>query len=189
MATATKLSPWGKIQTSRTIADGIEMVSTASHGGFKLDRKNNAKMPKALRLPNGWYEEDVEYNRVVIIFPQFFDQETVKNAHRTIKDYHPQVYQNWSGQEVKLEESFVLRRQKFEKENADNYVGMSAFGDWKEGVPKGFVGVFAGKGGRKKNGEYPEDTKWFLVPSEEYEKRNMFFVIDPARHEEIKALN
>lgn len=185
----SKTSPWGKIQTSSEIADGIQSVSTASHGGFKLDRSKQAKMPKSLKLKGGWYEEDVECFRVMLAFPECFDQKDVEMAHKTIKDYHPEDYKNWSGKEVKLEESFVLREEKFKKDNVNNYIVLSAFGSWHPKVPKGFVGVLAGKGGRLKNGMYPNDLKWFLIPQEEYDsKADMFFVIDTIRHQEIESL-
>lgn len=49
-------SPWGKIESKTEFAPDIVFVSTASHGGIKLDRLRNAMVPKPLRRAGGWYE-------------------------------------------------------------------------------------------------------------------------------------
>jgi len=51
-------SPWGKIQHVQTLGEGAWFVSTAGHGGIKLDRKRNAAIPSGARMAGGWYEED-----------------------------------------------------------------------------------------------------------------------------------
>lgn len=62
----------------------------------------------------------------------------------------------------------------------------SAYGSWKKGVPPGFVGVRAIKGGRQNNGDLAipgEVDRYFLVPVEEYRSRGEnTFVVDPTRH-------
>jgi len=54
-----------------------------------------------------------------------------------------------------------------------------AWGDWKEDVPKGLIGVAACYGGRK-NGQYAGNLNYYLVPNEEY--TDSMFVVDPLRH-------
>ena len=54
-------SPWGRVQSCGMVAPGIGWVSTASHGGIKLDRKRNAEVPEYMRTAGGWYEEDCEW--------------------------------------------------------------------------------------------------------------------------------
>lgn len=61
-------TPWGKAQTVTTVAPGIVVVDTAGHGGVKLDRKRNAKIPMAARLHGGWYEEDCEALIPLLVF-------------------------------------------------------------------------------------------------------------------------
>lgn len=80
---------------------------------------------------------------------------------------------------------------KFKIEHKNDYISLAAWGDWHEKVEKGFVGVFAGRGGRTPEGSYPEDTAYFLVPSEEYEtdKSRYGFVIDEARHTRIDPIS
>jgi hypothetical protein len=62
-------------------------------------------------------------------------------------------------------------------------VGICAYGDWKEGVPKGYVGVVARQGGHEGTG--PEVFFW--VPKDEYDGREEYgFVIDPHRHPQVE---
>ncbi len=65
-------TPWGTPQLVTQVAPGIEFVTTASHGGFKLDRKLNAQVPKAARNRGGWYEEDYKWAIPFLIFPETF---------------------------------------------------------------------------------------------------------------------
>ncbi len=180
-------SPWGTIQSSTELAPGIVSVDTPSHGGIHLSRERQRAMPAALKLKTPWYEEDLEYNRVLLAFPDLFKPEQVEKAHETLRDWHPDVYQAWTGKEVKPEESRVLRERLFKEANKDNYIVLAAWGSWNEKVPKGFVGVFAGKGGRQEDGMYPPDCKYFLVPDEEYHSGD--FVVDPARHKEVESIS
>ena len=53
-------SPWGSIQQVFEIAEGIQQVSTAGHGGWKVYHKYNRLIPKEIRRKEGWYEEDCE---------------------------------------------------------------------------------------------------------------------------------
>ncbi len=74
-----------------------------------------------------------------------------------------------------------------EKAN-DPYIVTAAWGDWQAGVPKGMVGVFACRGGRCESGNYSPFQAYFLVPVEEYQKRDSYangFVIDEARHQRV----
>ena len=124
-----KYSPWGRIQSSKTIAEGIEFVSTASHGGVKLDRKNNAKMPVVFRRKNGWYEEDCEAALVIITFPEHFKQEVVDAAHKSAKNWYPDEYEKHFGVVIPLAESSTKSSRAFDAENHDKFVVTSAWGD------------------------------------------------------------
>lgn len=76
-------SPWGPIQCVTRWADGIEFVSTASHGGFALSARRYYELterlgPVALFLGNCldhgrvWFEEDCDAQHVVRAFPRIF---------------------------------------------------------------------------------------------------------------------
>lgn len=61
-------TPWGQSDHEVKIAPGVTFYGTPSHGGIKLDRARNAKVPKGARSEGGWYEEDVEANIPWLVF-------------------------------------------------------------------------------------------------------------------------
>lgn len=74
-------TPWGKSELAREVVPGVWRVSTASHGGFWLTPERLSEMPAVLRegtageMPwsvtdqrAGWFEEDLEAFRVVLVF-------------------------------------------------------------------------------------------------------------------------
>jgi len=78
-------TPWGIAQTVEDIAPGIQFITTASHGGFKLSAIRRGQMPEVWRnkqtfAGDNWYEEDCDAALVVASFPQFFKPETVENC-------------------------------------------------------------------------------------------------------------
>jgi len=63
-------TPWGKAQDITGIGEGLWWVSTASHGGVKLDAKRNRLIPQAARMPGGWYEEDCKWAIAAHVLPE-----------------------------------------------------------------------------------------------------------------------
>lgn len=92
MSTATEtreiapcVTPWGYVQQATVIADGITLVSTASHGGFWLSRKRERSMPEPYRSKRrfaggDWFEEDCDAVLVVLAFPEYFQPSQVEQA-------------------------------------------------------------------------------------------------------------
>jgi len=81
--TNTQQTPWGASETRDVIVDGITFHSTVNHGGIELSDSRVAQMPLAFRdtyvgkhtdFPEAqhWYEEDCDYARVVVVFPEHF---------------------------------------------------------------------------------------------------------------------
>jgi len=169
-----KYSPWGKVETALQVADGIMEISTPSHGGFKLDRKRNALVPAPLRRKGGWYEEDCEWPIVILVFPELAGNESsVERARRAVKNYFPHQYSEAFGEKVGLDESYILRREKFERESKEKMVVYSAIGKGDK------VHVHAE---RASTGERAQ----FLVPKDEYRiKIDGGFIVDEARHEKV----
>ena len=151
---------------------------------FEGDRKMGILM-----LAGGWYEEDCEWARVCCAFPELFPEKEREPAKRTLKNYSPALYETFYGVKLQEGESFARDEELARERNKNNYVTMAAWGDWHERVPKGMVGVFAGRGGRQADGQYPPDTKYFLVPSVEYDNRAPHgFVINTERHMECEPI-
>jgi hypothetical protein len=67
-------TPWGKSQGGTQLALGITMYHTAGHGGVKVIKKLNQRIPVGFRRSDGWYEEDCD-SQIVYYF--FYD--SIKN--------------------------------------------------------------------------------------------------------------
>lgn len=78
---AAPLTPWGAAQLEYTIAPGILLYTTAGHGGFRISPQLQAKMPEHDRAE--WFEEDCEWCRVVLAFPEHFDSRSRADARGT----------------------------------------------------------------------------------------------------------
>lgn len=181
-------SPWGTIDHVDPVAEGIVFVSTPSHGGMKLSREMQQRMPEGARCDGGWYEEDCEQCLVVVAMPDLFAPDKVEVARKMVKEYFPDEFTLITGEGVTLEESHTLRRRKFEKDKIDRLIVFSAQtkSEWMPGIPDGMVLCHAARGGRVGN-RLPANPVTFLVPVDEYQKRGEFgFEIDPSRHQEVQ---
>lgn len=177
---------WGVIQHAEHIAPGIAFVSTAGHGGIKLDRARNAQVPDYMRRKGGWYEEDCDYAIPVIIFADEFrkakGEDIYNDAVDSLRNWHPDEYARYFN--VPLEslegQSSTLDRRLFDQRHADDWLAVTAYGSWHDLVPDGYVGVTATKGGRgMKASEADPEERYYLIPQQEYAQRQ---VIDPYRH-------
>lgn len=161
-----KSSPWGSIQSASELIPGAWLVHTAGHGGVKLDRKLNARVPESVRRPGGWYEEDCEWSLAVVALADMFPASWVDSAHRTAKNWYPDEYARLTGASVSADESIVLATRDFETVAAGRLKAIAAWGDWHEAVPKGMVGVVATESG------LGDDTKrYFLTTKARYDAR------------------
>lgn len=83
-------TPWGPSQHQKSLAEGITLVETASHGGIHINAARIAAMPQGLRdfTPftgkPGWYEEDCDWAIVALAFPEHFSDDMVIAAHRGV---------------------------------------------------------------------------------------------------------
>lgn len=86
---APRHSPWGWVDHSKTLADGIVEVQTPSHGGIHLSPERVAMMPDVARRPGGWYEEDCEWSLVALRFPEAFTSKQHALALKTARGWLP----------------------------------------------------------------------------------------------------
>jgi hypothetical protein len=181
-------TPWGKPDQVKNWADGIAQVSTARHGGLWVSPARRKQMPEAFQRPNGWYEEDCEWSLVVVSFPDEFPAEQVVAARTTAKRWYPDEYMAATGETLTAEDSHVLAERELRVKHASDYIGVCAWGDWAEDVPKGMVKVAAVRGGRDENYQYASnDHATFLIPNDEYDRRGpLGFIVDEARHQRIE---
>lgn len=173
-------TPWGMSQGATIYADGVVFHSTASHGGFKLDRVRNAALHPALRIKGGWYEEDGDWARVAIGYPALFTDQEKAQADRTLRDWEPDAWEAVHGRSLTAEESFTRDRQRFEREHADDWVVIAAT---RSDRHPGFVETVAALGGRRDR----DERRQFLVANDEYIIGRHGFVIDLERHLPLAA--
>jgi len=181
-------TPWGKSDYSKTYGEGVTFYGTPSHGGFRVLAAQQALMPEILRNDDGWYEEDCDWAKVAIAFPDLFTAEDAVNARETLRNWFPAIYEQHFGVTLKPGESYVRDKELFDKAHAADWVTIAAWGDWADGVPKGMVGVVATLGGSRRP-EQITPHRYFVVPATEYDTRPRAggFVIDLERHEETGA--
>lgn len=184
-------TPWGNADFKKVLAPGILSVSTPSHGGIHVEKELNQIIPTYMRASDGWYEEDVDWAIVATVFPTAFTEEDREHARKTLRGWIPMAYELFYKEVIPPGESHRKDEIAFKALHKNDYLGMAAFGPGhpsiKFDIPEGQVLVFAGRGGRKDNYQYPKDTAYFLVPAAEYEERGPFpsFVIDESRHQRV----
>lgn len=89
-------TPWGVVQTSTRLADGIWKVSTASHGGIWLSPARRAQVP-AFLVPETflksatWFEEDCDQRWPRVIFGRELGLAQRQKAIDSLRRYKPQV--------------------------------------------------------------------------------------------------
>jgi len=171
-------SPWGRIQEVEVICDGMFFVTTASHGGLKLDQNVNILIPKEYRRDGGWYEEDCEWTIPALIFSEQFEKYK-ESVERICKNYYPEFFTQITGIELTIDDSYILGKRDFEAKTIHEFVVTAAWGNWHKEVPNGFVGVLAKRAMQK---------KYFFVPENEYKTRNEYgFVINDTHKEWIPS--
>jgi len=167
MSTST---PWGPAQDSTKYAPGIISYSTASHGGFHLSKTRQNEMTDCLRNPDGWYEEDCDWCKVVIAFNQYFKPTELLQAYDTLKDWFYEEYEKFTGTILKPGESYKKDEVLFFEKHKNDWIVISAIS-----AENNMVNVTAMLGGQR---TMSGKRKQFLVPADDYSKRSGFgFVI------------
>jgi len=176
-------SPWGAIQWLEHMSPGIDSVSTAGHGGIKLSRERNAAMPKELRRPGGWYEEDCEAAMPMWIYADDlgFDQERKEIVKGVVIRWFPDEYEAFTGEIIPPGESLIKDERTFYREHADDLVTY-----WAVSNGDGTVRVGACRGGRG-NHHADKVTYTYDLPEDVYEQRQQFgLVIDETMYTPIE---
>jgi len=177
-------TPWGMSDSNTALAPGIGFYSTPSHGGIHLDDEHNRKMPEVIRNANGWYEEDCEWAKVALIFPEAFKPSQVLSAKETLENWLPHEYEAVTGIKLNPKQSRALREEIWKEEHKDHLQCVSASGpcSWLD-IPECMVGVTACVGGHNKNGQYAGKLRYFLVPEAEY--KQPFVIEDEKKYKEV----
>jgi len=170
-------TPWGTAQHSRVYGEGVISHSTASHGGFHLDRARNARVDPRWRDAGGWYEEDSQWAIVAATFPELFTTFERGCAEDTLRHSEPDAYEAVFGIVLEPGESRVKDERQFKRDHAGDWIIIAAIDS--RHAP-GLVECVATQGGDRSS----RNERCFLVPAAEYEIGPFGFVIDPIRHTE-----
>lgn len=86
---APTMSPWGPVQHSKRLADGVWSVSTSGHGGIWLSNERVAELHELMGYSYPtfcrdyqWYEEDCDWVMPVIAFRI---QDSYENACKQLR--------------------------------------------------------------------------------------------------------
>ncbi|MGO9233739.1 MAG: DUF7007 domain-containing protein [Methylocella sp.] len=201
-------TPWGAAQHIEHVADGIDIVSTASHGGIMLDPNRVAAMPaymsNASHAGPSAYEEDHDWCMPVLIFENEVRTYYTKTKHpdiaavftsakASLRNWRPAVYEQFYGVALKPEESYTGAKKQFYEENKNNWIAVAAWGDWHKDVPAGMVAA-AARLGCDAEKRSSKERRFFLIPASEYSPRpsdttpRFAFVINLEKHKEIRPI-
>jgi hypothetical protein len=164
---------------------------TPGHAWLYLSPVELARMPEIARRPS--YEEDIEWAIAVLALPELAEKEnlfgggkeaTLQLARQHCCDYYPDIFEELTREKATPENSRTRAEAKFNQDHANEWVVIAAYGDWKEGVPKGFVLGEATLGGKRKN----VSARSFLIPEERYSERNLFGYVVQSEDKEVSKV-
>jgi uncharacterized protein DUF7007 len=92
----TTVTPWGKADIVTRYERGVNFYSTPGHGGFKLSKVVNERIPLFIRQESfgglglkGWYEEDEDAQIVIVAFGHLFTEKERQHAREYLGTHHP----------------------------------------------------------------------------------------------------
>lgn len=144
------------------------------HGYLVLTLDEYRRIPDIARRYA--YEEDCEWSIAVVGLPELANQaglfgqetpgETLERTRRLCRDWYPDIFEQLTGEQATPENSFKRAEDAFARENADNWVVVSA-----RSAEHGFVKCCATKGGVHRH-DVPQAE--YLVSALRYDHRSRF---------------
>jgi hypothetical protein len=155
-------TPWGKSDSKITLARGVSWVSTPSHGGFMISKRFANLYFSAAAVKRGQeyggylaYEEDCDATIILFETRAFDDQlgitrnmdaERLQGLSRWHADYLIERSITPDPEGLKFFNDNRLQ-DRMRAEKSPNLI-VSASGDWKASVPKGWVEVITADGSK-----------------------------------------
>ncbi len=110
---------------------------------------------------------------------------TLNLVRQLCRDFYPDIFEQLTGEKATPENSYARAEARFKEDHANDWVVIAAYGDWKEGVPKGFVLGEATLGGKRKN----VPLRSFWIPRKRYTKRSLFGYVVQSDDKEVGPVN
>ena len=121
-------TPWGAANGRYRYGFGVSFYSCPGHGGFKVSDGMLAQMPPALANigRDGWFEEDCDWAAVAAAFPRMFTADELDSAFQSLRDYHPDAFEQWSGETCDPSNSHLRAKEAFTREHRNDHVATAA---------------------------------------------------------------
>jgi hypothetical protein len=181
-------SPWGEAQFGTKHARDLSIieVSTDGHGGFRLSRELNNRLPTVLQDdPDAdgfvWFEEDSESELVVLGLSEFFTPTEIKRARKSVARDYPGILAILDGKTPPTPEN-LKRARKWFREDTVEWLPIR----WSGPDQNGMLAVEARMGSYWGRNHPTEDElmnsrKVFLIPAAEFEHG----AIDPDLYQTV----
>ena len=95
MNNTTLRTPWGQSQIITPVADGLDFVVTAGHGGYHLSRSRAATVRKLVATDWkpwtgswAWLEEDCDWILAALAWPEFFPDDVCYHLDTELRIYN-----------------------------------------------------------------------------------------------------
>jgi hypothetical protein len=121
-------TPWGASNGRYRYGFGVSFYSCPGHGGFKVSDGMLAQMPPELAAigDNGWFEEDCDWAAVAAAFPRMFTADELDAAFQSLRDYHPDAFEAWSGETCDPSNSHLRAKEAFTRDHRNDHVATAA---------------------------------------------------------------
>lgn len=154
-------------------------MSTASHGGYWISQERLLELQRI--FPNQtsqWFEEDCDWCIVVVAFPFLAPEKGTRElAKRTMKDWHPDLYESFFDEKLLEGQSYKRDNDLFAERTRDRLVVISVEKKVKDRDGNEYVQAVASMGGERKAGTL---LTLFWIPKERFQrKRRHSYVIQP----------
>ena len=168
-------TPWGTSDSKTTLARGISFVTTPSHGGFMISVRQARKLLSNAALNRGErygsylaYEEDCDAFIPLLELPVSMLEklggiQTEEKLISSLSAWHADYLIERGIQPTVEGLKFFNENRQHDRMRQDKSPDLivAAWGDWAEWVPAGKVGL------------QTADGKRYLVPSSNYQTRNL----------------
>ena len=163
--------------------------NTPGHSWLVLNGEETSRVPDFARRTD--YEEDTEWSLAVMSLPELANDPklfggpaagTLERAQTMCRDWYPDEFEKFTGEKATPENSLKRAEAAFLAANTNNWVVVAASGDWKQGVPAGYVEAIATLGSIRGSGV---QERIFHILKEEYDRRPRFGYVIQGHETEV----
>lgn len=169
-------TPWGPGEL-QFLVPGVSVVVSGGDRFYRVTQTLLSQLPRSLwpdtvdDIGFGWYRPEEWVKGVIGIGLAREDLGTrlgnTEAALQRLKDGYPDAYEEVFGVVLAFGQSETKDRRQLLARHSQDYIAVSALGDWYKTVPMGHVGVTACRGGDRQS----RDRVHLAIPAKEYRAR------------------